>query len=105
MAVSDPIMQALDEMQARCTAATFDGDWLDLYGPPTQLRAIHAVTESDMPRLIAALRAVLEDHYPARWTGGTVVVCSECSWLADARVLYPCSTVKAIAETLEVNDE
>ena len=118
--MTDPIMQALDEMQARCDAAP-DGKWFatregnllaigswdgttsrgllsaDLSNPsPEQTAWFIASARTDMPRLISALRAVIDTH-TSRW--------GECAWCVNGsgqNCKYPCPTVKAVEEALGV---
>lgn len=125
--MSDPIMQALDEMQARCDAAT-EGPWTATFddadrwtcitgqgrdlggglwmvcpevatceGEPDGDAEFIATSRTDMPRLVAALKAVLELHQPVPYAQGPDY-CDECEHPA------PCQTVKAIATVLGVNE-
>ena len=112
--MSDPIMRKLNEMQARCDAAT-DGPWEAEGSQVWRINSLvtavrdHSASErrpdaefiaasrTDMPRLIAALRAVLELHQPVPYAQGPDY-CDECEHPA------PCPTVKAIAEALGVDD-
>ena len=130
----DPIMQKLDEMQARCDAAT-EGPWesdggevaqhWSLPEPWKQVVSGHVscmaycyggscwpiereadsdfitASRTDMPRLIAALKAVVEEHYP----NGAQPDCNCCSpTCACGHWAYPCPTVEAVAEALGVDD-
>ena len=114
--MSEPIMQKLDEMQARCDAAT-EGPW---EAEGSQVRRIdslvaavrdHSVSErrpdaefiaasrTHMPLLINALKAVLEEHYPV----GEESDCRCCPQECACGVWeYPCVTVKVLAKAMEV---
>ena len=117
----DQIMQKLNEMQARCDAAT-EGPWEHLNPRNTYNHAVvdsHgedlandyegvwyfeedaefiASARTDMPRLIDALKAVLELHQPVPYAQGSDY-CDECEHPA------PCQTVQAIATALGADDE
>ena len=63
-----------------------------------------AHARTDVPRLVAALRSVLNVHEPVGAlhtpTGKQVQVCSECERDGDWRV-WPCLTVRAIENALK----
>lgn len=114
--MSDSIMQKLDEMQELCDAAT-PGPW---EAEGSQVRHIdslvaavrdHSVSErrpdaefiasarTDMPKLIGILKAVAEEHYPV----GEESDCRCCPQECACGVWeYPCPTVRAVEEALEV---
>ena len=108
----------LDEIQARADAAT-DGPWEGDYGhfgtgivagrvrtgpnvigsmwrPSDGTFTAHART--DVPRLVAALRAVLDLHKPRNGNDD----CGHCVNPADAHwgIPWPCPTVRAIEAAL-----
>lgn len=57
----------------------------------------HART--DVPALVAALRAVLDLHKPRDWHGKNI--CDACSETEDSLFMeYPCPTVRAVADAL-----
>jgi hypothetical protein len=59
-----------------------------------------ARSQADVPRLLAAVEAVLKLHAP---TGvfPPLQACSECSWPSPpSPVPYPCATVRAITREL-----
>lgn len=99
---SDAAIQRIGEIQARADAAT-PGPWKDgqntIGGVSYHLRAATSedltfisAASSDVPKLCAALRAVLELHKPhASGRFCDALTCSE-DW--------PCSTVRAITEAL-----
>ena len=66
----------LDEIQARAEAAT------EGMGSPAEIDSTMAtLARSDLPRLVAALRAVLEEHRPAH---------AVFSWSSGLRYEEPC---------------
>lgn len=127
--MSENIVQKLDEMQARCDAAT-EGPWTATFddadrwtcitgqgrdlggglwmvcpevatceGEPDGDAEFIAAARTDMPRLIDALKAVLEEHHPE----GADRACECCPQRCYCgHWEYPCPTAKAIAEALEV---
>ena len=66
-----------------------------------------ATARNDMPALVAALRGVLEMHQPVEIEPSDTI-CGECSYrLPNGRYFgkveyWPCPTVRAITEALEV---
>lgn len=118
--MSESIMRKLDEMQERCDAAT-EGPWQLGYGVirdssdsfpaiaviPLSNQAdgpdavFLASARTDMPRLIAALKAVVEDHYP----NGVDHECDCCPPVcACGHWEYPCPTVKDVKVALGVDN-
>ncbi len=67
-----------------------------------------ASARTDVPRLVSALRAVLDEHHPDRADGGQT--CSRCGDWSDGydvggmfvaiEMAYPCPTVRAITDAL-----
>jgi hypothetical protein len=56
-----------------------------------------ARSQADVPRLLAAVEAVLKLHSPTDVYTGSGQACSECSWPSPpSPVPYPCATVRAI---------
>jgi hypothetical protein len=56
-----------------------------------------ARSQADVPRLLAAVEAVLKLHAPTDVFAGSGQACSECSWPSPpSPVPYPCATVRAI---------
>ena len=88
------IIDRLDEIEARANAADRAGVFESDY--PTWA-AWEAAWDSstDVPALVAALRAVLVMHQPRWYSNGTkkVVICRACG---DT----PCATVRAIEAAL-----
>ena len=58
-----------------------------------------AASRTDVPRLVAALRAVLDLHRDA----GQPAFCTHCQALNDGQ--WPCPTVQAIADALGIGGE
>ena len=129
---ADPT-RILDEIQARADAATegpwtwaarttADGDeWAVFDGGDSALAANRdgwapdaafiAAARTDVPRLVAALRAVLEEHKPHECNplpkalhecfivhGGGCAYVGTCD---TCRTAHPCTTRQAMAEALE----
>ncbi len=121
-------MNRLDEIEARTNAAT-EGPWMGIRYPDGFLGRViggngfgvaedfpddadaefiaHART--DVPALVAALRAVLEIHQDGGESQGYTDTgtydfmphcCTECGSLGEYGVPYPCPTVTAIRQHL-----
>ena len=62
------------------------------------------VTDTDLPALLAAVEAVIKRHRPGPpYLLDVPEVCEHCSDNEDEReVAYPCPTVQALADALEV---
>ena len=133
--MSADIARLLDEMQARCDAAT-DGpwfvheignssdqeptsivvhegrfDWTDLMSEDSESAVAWmprwerqewtdaqfiASARTDLPRLIAAVRAVLDVHYPEPYAQGPDYCACEH--------VYPCPTITALTTALKETD-
>lgn len=55
---------------------------------------------SDLNGLVAALRAVLDRHWPDRHAHHWPTTCAVCSDPTGDALTYPCPTVRAITEAL-----
>ncbi len=120
--MSDPITAWLDEAQQRADAAT-EGPWHGYGLDPNGAYFVHGGTEAvgyfaadpivtegaieedaefiahartDLPRALAALRAVLGLHKPFH-VHGRLGTCGHCGSPS-----YPCPTVRAISDALGV---
>lgn len=68
---------------------------------PSEATSLLVRAGEDVPRLVAALRAVLDLHVGDGEGYGGKVMCAYCSWLdEDMLVEFPCRTIRAIAEAL-----
>ena len=125
--MSDWIMARLDALRERVERATpgpwenyGDGDH-EVYqageyddgdlGPyiarsvPAEDDAVFiAAARTDVERIEAALRAVLDLHVPHEWYNGEVL-CLECDDNTGMFRDYPCGTVRAITDALGGDDD
>ena len=97
------------------THSTADGDEWAVFSPKDWALATNrdgwagdaefiAAARTNVPRLVAALEAVLEQHTPK--DNGRVSMCCSCEqWIEssgdEACIEYPCPTVATIAQALE----
>ena len=109
----------LDEIKARAAAAT-EGPWMNLMlalvpvgrdgniadtacedsvGNRVNNAEFIAHARSDVPVLVAAVKAVLELHQPYI-TRSAWQTCNECWNSGTAEIVYPCPTVAAIQAAL-----
>lgn len=79
-------------------------DWDSDYDPEMFANAeFIAHARTDVPALVAAVRAVLELHKREWWSEGSFregVACEACSTAHNSYVDYPCATVHAVEEAL-----
>lgn len=119
------ILDRLDEIQARADAATGGPWWGSMLGTHVEVFAgegsgsdpmiaselrpgdaeFIAAARADVPRLVAALRAVLDLHRPVE-VEPSDTICGDCSFqLPNGRYFgkveeWPCPTVRAVEAAL-----
>lgn len=88
-------------------ADVFDGHWVDGEGERPDAPNLHFIAASRyaVPRLAAALRAVLALHQPTGvvTSGGTDRMCRECRNhpMTERDIGWPCATYRTISAALE----
>lgn len=112
--MSDPIIDRLDQIKGRADKAADhvgkiaarEHRWT-MSVPPRETDTDILLTQcldTDVPRMEAALREVLDLHVPHEGYNGEVL-CSECHDNTGMFWDYPCDTVRAITGKLGVKTE
>lgn len=97
----DSVIHAYTEHASDCVGCTCERD-ADVAISAEDAEFI-AAARTDVPALVAALRAVLDLHRPEAWRGTGVLVCAHCrpAWTGSNRATYPCDTVRAITAHID----
>ena len=88
-------MNRLNEIEARAHAAT-EGPWEGIRYPDGLLGRVIAHARTDVPALVAALKAALNEHP----TGVFHSFAGDVQWCDACDGPYPCPTVAAIRQHL-----
>ena len=93
-------MTTLDDIQARFERGD---EALDAYGEGRGASSTAMVrmagSIADVPKLVAALRAVEAVHHPVQFSA-TRFICGHCQYEPRTVIEWPCPTITAIREAL-----
>ena len=100
-------MDRLDQIEARAQAAT-QALTTGTTGTPPNIDGLSTAdalgilgdAATDVPALVAAVRAVLDKHRARTYAGLVMGVCDHCRAPADGSVPWPCPTAQAVTDAL-----